>query len=366
MTAIATVYDWSTTPAENISVNGVNIAEGCPAPNLNDAVRQVMAAVRATFNADVRFSDNTTLEGSGRIRVAPSGAGYALTTSGSGDHIAIQYVRGTSEIGRVFVSSTGITQSAAQNLIFDIGGVEAYRVNPSGHVHMGNANVPGSGKLRVSETAVGGYGITTNGSSLYTALQLLHVGTQIGAIKIGSADVTWDGSIDSIFSTSGIEAFRINATQTIHMGAPSVPGSGRVRVSETGVGGYCINTNGSATYTAVQFLNVGAQVGTITCDGSQTYYNITSDARLKDEIEDASGVSDLIDALQVRAFTWKATGVRQRAGFIAQELREVIPEAVSVSDDPDAMMAVDYSKMVPFLVAEVQLLRMRVAVLEGK
>lgn len=34
---------YSTTPASNISCNGINVAEGCPAANVNNAIRQLMA-----------------------------------------------------------------------------------------------------------------------------------------------------------------------------------------------------------------------------------------------------------------------------------------------------------------------------------
>ncbi len=44
------VTDWSVTPALNISINGINIAENCPPGNLNNAVRAVMASVRVAFN----------------------------------------------------------------------------------------------------------------------------------------------------------------------------------------------------------------------------------------------------------------------------------------------------------------------------
>lgn len=39
--------DWSTTPASNTSVDGVNIAENCPPGNLNNAIRSVMAGVKS-------------------------------------------------------------------------------------------------------------------------------------------------------------------------------------------------------------------------------------------------------------------------------------------------------------------------------
>lgn len=40
---MAGIADYSTTPNSNGSINGINIAELCPAANLNDAIRQQMA-----------------------------------------------------------------------------------------------------------------------------------------------------------------------------------------------------------------------------------------------------------------------------------------------------------------------------------
>lgn len=43
-------FDWSTTADSNSTVGGINIAEGCPAGNLNGASRSIMAEARAAFN----------------------------------------------------------------------------------------------------------------------------------------------------------------------------------------------------------------------------------------------------------------------------------------------------------------------------
>lgn len=40
------ISDWSATASANTNISGTNIAEGCPAGNMNNAVREVMAAVR--------------------------------------------------------------------------------------------------------------------------------------------------------------------------------------------------------------------------------------------------------------------------------------------------------------------------------
>ena len=68
----------------------------------------------------------------------------------------------------------------------------------------------------------------------------------------------------------------------------------------------------------------------------------------------------------MRKFDWKADGSHQRYGFVAQELLEVAPEAVTNLLDPEEMMGVDYSKLVPMLVKEIQSLRARMAQMEGK
>lgn len=41
------VSAYSTTPSSNATISGTNIAENCPAGNVNDAIRQLMADIRA-------------------------------------------------------------------------------------------------------------------------------------------------------------------------------------------------------------------------------------------------------------------------------------------------------------------------------
>jgi len=143
-------------------------------------------------------------------------------------------------------------------------------------------------------------------------------------------------------------------------GITFLPASG---ASNAGIG----HVTGTASGTGyLYFAFNGGNIGSITQDGTTgVLYNTSSDVRLKDNITDADDAASLIDALQVRKFDWKADGTHQRYGFVAQELVTVAPEAVSQPADPDDMMGVDYSKLVPMLVKEIQSLRARVAQLEG-
>ena len=41
---------YSTMPANNTSLNGISVAEGCPASNINDAIRQIAADGRSLYD----------------------------------------------------------------------------------------------------------------------------------------------------------------------------------------------------------------------------------------------------------------------------------------------------------------------------
>lgn len=63
------VSDWSATADENTSIDGINIAEHCPAKNMNDALRAVMAALKNKCDA-LDSTDNTLRRGAviGEVR----------------------------------------------------------------------------------------------------------------------------------------------------------------------------------------------------------------------------------------------------------------------------------------------------------
>ena len=115
----------------------------------------------------------------------------------------------------------------------------------------------------------------------------------------------------------------------------------------------------------LEFRRDGTSVGSVSVSSSATAFNTSSDQRLKENIVDAP-FPDEIDAIQVRSFDWKADGSHQKYGMVAQELQSVAPEAVTGDADSDEMMGVDYSKLVPMMMKEIQSLRARVAQLEGE
>ena len=97
---------------------------------------------------------------------------------------------------------------------------------------------------------------------------------------------------------------------------------------------------------------ISSTIGTITHTTSSVSYNTTSDARLKENIEDVSNIRDMIDHLRPRTFTFISDDDKDlQVGFIAQEVREYYPHYVSGTETEKDFLGMDYGKMSPFAIA---------------
>lgn len=132
-----------------------------------------------------------------------------------------------------------------------------------------------------------------------------------------------------------------------------------------------VDTSGTRFY---MDFRVGAgftQTGSISTNGTTTSYTTSSDRRLKENIVNLGEVGTIIDAIQPRSFNWISNS-QDDVGFIAQELYEIVPNAVIVGNEDDISSdsesfkswSVDLAKLIPYILAEVKSLRLRVAELE--
>lgn len=105
---------------------------------------------------------------------------------------------------------------------------------------------------------------------------------------------------------------------------------------------------------------VSATTGTFSGAVSVLSLTETSDRNFKDNIETLG--TGLIDSIRPVSFNWKDGG-KKAYGVIAQELEEVVPEAVVTSED--GVKSVQYTQLIPLLIAEVQALRNEINILKG-
>ena len=111
----------------------------------------------------------------------------------------------------------------------------------------------------------------------------------------------------------------------------------------------------STTRYLVFFQANSGNRGSITSDGSGVTYNTTSDIRLKTDIQPIENASETLLSMNPVTHKWKEwPDEKPVQGFIAQEMMNIVPEAVSGEPDGEEMMAMDYGRITPIIVAALQ------------
>jgi hypothetical protein len=222
-------------------------------------------------------------------------------------------------------------------LRFDTAGLERMRIDSSGNVGIGTSSP--TAKLHLIANS-------TIGQAMF-----LYNGTSANYI---------DADTQAFRSGNGTERMRIDSSGNLLVGTTSATPSVGGFVVKQGAAGVSFSvtdhTSGTATnqYYSV-FTYAGTVIGHIDQSGTTgVAYVTSSDQRLKTNIVDAPSALASVNAIKVRSFDWKSDSSHVDYGYIAQELLEVAPEAVSVPTNEDEMMGVDFGKLTPRLVKAIQ------------
>ena len=283
-------------------------------------------------------------------------AGELLYAAGANDNITIG--------NRTATSTSGWTDQGTRNFWIETNGniTDAYTFG----LRIALANLSSGGETQIDMYA------DTNAAKVASVVGKQATGTggkvilrtkRNGDTQVDRLSIDESG-LAVLSNTSGFaigKASNDTTTAGIYLG--DVGSGNNSRVNMVG--------SGSSSDTKFAFYNSNGQVGTITTSGTATAYNTSSDYRLKENVQPADKSVALASVMSwpISSFTWKANG-QTDTGVIAHELQAVKPGAVS--GEKDSMrgedidpQGVDYSKLVPELVAAVQYLAERVAILEG-
>jgi len=211
----------------------------------------------------------------------------------------------------------------------------------------------------------------------------LYGGIRFLANEAATATYTGIGSIatDTVsISTSGYERMRVDTGGNFLLNTTSVGGRFSMRYDSSVEQGLVIRTT-SATFSGSPVVfqnNSGGTSGFIGQTATTVSYSTSSDYRLKEDIVPMTSVLEKVAALKPVTYKWKVDGSAGE-GFIAHELAEVCPQAVTGEKDAvDAdgnpqYQGIDVSFLVATLTAAIQeqqaiitSLTSRVAALEEK
>jgi hypothetical protein len=164
------------------------------------------------------------------------------------------------------------------------------------------------------------------------------------------------------FGTASIDPVADNA------GGASISAAYRRFHSNTAESALAVGTNNSKAIALFHHNGTSAtERGAITVSTTGTTYSTTSDRRLKRDIETITDGTDKLMAMNPVTHGWKADPEADTVhGFIAQEMMDIVPEAVSGDPEGEEMMSMDYGRITPVLVAALQDAHKKIAELEAR
>ena len=210
-------------------------------------------------------------------------------------------------------------------------------------------------------------------------------GTTKGALYVFGSHIYNDAKsgIGHIFAVNnGTEAMRIDTSGNVFIGRTSAGNTGNghsIRGGDSAI--FSRDASGEtmqvcrndSTGDLIRFLRNGTVCGEIVNTGATTVaYNTSSDYRLKENVVEMTGALDRIDQLKPSRFNFIADGDITVDGFLAHEVADVVPEAITgekdaIDDEGNPIyQSIDQSKLVPLLVGAIKELKAEIQQLKNK
>ena len=240
---------------------------------------------------------------------------------------------------------------------------QAMTLDSSGRLGIGTTSPATAYRMSLTgdgSTMVGGLALTSGGNAAY-----------IGQVGATSADCEyWNAANGYIrFGTNNSERARITSGGDLLVNRTSTLGTAKfvVEADTTTANPMTVSNSRStaATDYSILFYRNASLVGSVQTSLTATSYVTSSDYRLKENIQPMTGALAKVAALKPVTYKWKATG-GEADGFIAHELAEVCPQAVTGEKDAvDAdgnpvYQGIDTSFLVATLTAALQELNAKV------
>lgn len=346
--------------AGNVAANGATIS-----PTELSYLDGVTSAIQTQINAkQATLVSGTNIKTVGGVSLLGSGDVGTLGVAYGGTGTTTQFTAGAV----VFAGASGVYSQDSDNLFWDNANnrLGVGNSNPTTRLWVGSSGA-GAGTATPDAISLGNTFANSAGDPAKTKLRLFQDNSPV-YYGFGVSSDLMETHVPSgaamAWYRGGTESMRVTSAGNFLLGASTTFDNVSYLTAQF-AGGLATKIGGTVPASQISFFNDNGRVGFIYTDGTSTGYSTSSDARLKENISEADDAGAVLSALKVRKFDWKVDGKHQRYGFIAQELHEFVPEAVFGHPDSDEMMAVDYSKLVPMLVKEIQSLRARVAHLES-
>ena len=197
-------------------------------------------------------------------------------------------------------------------------------------------------------------------ANTFTANQIISVTDNTNAALRVTQLGTGDALVIEDSTNPDSTPFVVDSSGNVLVGTTSNEGVNGITFNPTTAPGIIINKSFSGTANAIRFWHDSSQVGYITYSNTATAYITSSDYRLKENITEITDGISRVKQLNPSRFNFIADPDKIVDGFIAHEVQDIVPEAVSgekdaVNEDGSIdPQGIDQSKLVPLLTAALQ------------
>jgi len=243
------------------------------------------------------------------------------------------------------VSGQLIYNSASSVHKWEIAGSEKMRIDSSGRVGIGATSparilhVENDGQADLLLRDTSSYSVGTGPAVIFQGKESGGTNTQFGAIYgVSNGSNSGELTFETRNSGSSAERMRITSSGNVLVatssGISSSAGKLQIVGGSSTANGMGIKAAASGTAYLAGFYNTSAGVvGFISTNGSSTTYATSSDYRLKENVVDLDNGIDRLKQIPVHRFNFIADPDKTVDGFIAHEVQDVIPEAITGTKD---------------------------------
>jgi len=323
--------------------------------------------------------DKITIDSGGNVGIGTSSPAYTIDANSSGNaqiHLKASGQADGLEIGQLTVDGgSSITATNNNYLKFGTNNTERMRIDSGGNVGIGTS----PSELLHVRNATGDAAVRIQGSTRTFNIEQNGYGLRFVDVDAGSA-----------------ERMRVTAAGDVLIGTQTKETTGTGVVLQP-AGNITVGNNaGGSGFEFHAFRRSGGQVGSITQSGTTSVsYNTSSDYRLKENVTPNWDATTRLKQLNPVRFNFIADADTTVDGFLAHEVQDIVPEAISGTKDgmrdeeyevtpavldedgnevtPAVMgtrsvpdyQGIDQSKIVPLLVKTIQELEARITALEN-
>jgi hypothetical protein len=266
-------------------------------------------------------------------RTSSSGSAYSLELSnGTSDNRIGMYSDSTLTGGLLCTTNElrmlGLGASTA--LTFQTNGSERARIDSSGNVGIGTSTPTGFGSPNFhinGSTPLIHLTTPTSGAASGDGTQIAVSGLDFQITNLEAGNI--------LFGTSGAERARFTPNGDFFIGTTNdtyAYAGNSMRWYGSALAGLMLSAPTTSAVNQVSFWNPNGQVGQINSQNSGTIYGTSSDYRLKHDIAPMTGALAKVALLKPCTYKWNVDG-SDGQGFIAHELQEVCPDAVTGAKD---------------------------------